>query len=253
MKNHNTNNGKIINTAVLALALVCALIFAACGANKSSDKNAASNDAPANETSDSGTDSEDTTSGSINMGEPITYEELTGITSGAATTGDSISYEELTESTKLKSAEVESLINAKTKDLDGKKFDMSTQKGKKLTVVNVWATWCSPCVEELPAIAKISKEYESKGVRVIGILLDAVQGNGAIDNNAIKEAKTLIANAKATYPSIIPEKTLINSVLKKTDAIPATFIIKSNGEVVDTILGGLDYDGWKKAIEKALK
>ncbi|MDR2611258.1 MAG: TlpA family protein disulfide reductase [Clostridiales Family XIII bacterium] len=145
------------------------------------------------------------------------------------------------------------LLDAKIKDIDGKDFDVSANKGAALTVFNVWATWCSPCVDELPTIDKIAKEYESKNVRVIGIMADAIDLEGKADDLARKEGKTLLTAAKVSSPNIMPDKAMLNSLISDSSSMPTTYIVGPNGELVDKIVGALDYDGWKKAIEKALK
>jgi thiol-disulfide isomerase/thioredoxin len=147
----------------------------------------------------------------------------------------------------------ELLLNVKTKDIDGNDFDVSANKGGALTVFNIWATWCGPCIEELPDIAKIAKEYESKNVRFIGILTDGAGGDGKIDELACKEAKTLLADAKVSYPSIIPDETMMKGIIEGTHALPSTYIIGPDGKLVDNIVGRMDYDAWNNAVKKALE
>jgi thiol-disulfide isomerase/thioredoxin len=195
-------------TVFLALILVFALGFAACGADKKADSGAAAGN----------------------------------------------STEEAAEDTAAADSAVGNvLLNAKTKDVNGGDFDVSANKGSVLTVFNVWATWCSPCIEELPSIEKVAKKYESKNVRVIGVLADGVGDDGKIDELSCKEAKTLLADAKVSYPSIIPDEAMMNGLIASTQALPTTFIIGPNGELVDKIVGGMDYDAWDKAVGEALK
>ena len=54
-------------------------------------------------------------------------------------------------------------------DLDGKKVDKSIFQEADVTMVNVWATFCNPCLEEMPYLAELSKEYDSKNVQIIGL------------------------------------------------------------------------------------
>jgi thiol-disulfide isomerase/thioredoxin len=228
MKRNSIKKMKLLMIVVLALAL--ALGFSACKAGKTTGKNAAADPAPAGGTSSGGVTEapgENTSGGAANE--------------GTATVGSAAS------------PEGEAFLNAKTKDLDGNDFDVSANKGAALTVFNVWATWCSPCVDELPAIAKAAKDFEGRDVRVIGVLLDAVGEDGAVDEAVVKDAKTILADAGVSYPSIIPDKTLIDGVLADVEAIPTTFIIGPNGELVDTLVGGMDYAAWSGAIEEALK
>jgi thiol-disulfide isomerase/thioredoxin len=211
----------------MVLALVCIFSFAACKA-KPAGKDVVPNNGTSKEASVDDSKSSNGTTGT-DTANPSTDENKARAPSG-----------------------IEMLMNVKAKDLDGKNFDASTDKGAALTVFNVWATWCPPCVEELPELAKIAKNYESKGVRVVGILLDGLDEKGNIDNSEIEAAKTFASKSKMEYPSIIPTSEM-GKILDKMDAVPVTFIFKADGKFVDAIVGGMDYDGWSKVIEKALK
>jgi peroxiredoxin len=57
------------------------------------------------------------------------------------------------------------------KDRDGKPRTLADWKGKTL-VVNYWATWCPPCIREIPLLSKLRKDHQSRGVEVIGIAVD---------------------------------------------------------------------------------
>lgn len=63
------------------------------------------------------------------------------------------------------------LFSASFPDPDGRTVDLSRFKGHVL-VVNFWATWCAPCVEEMPELQQIAREYASRGVTVIGVGID---------------------------------------------------------------------------------
>lgn len=61
-----------------------------------------------------------------------------------------------------------------------------------LTMVNVFATWCSPCVNELPDLQKLSEETKSdkdKKIQIVGVVLDTVGANGETDSDALEKAR----------------------------------------------------------------
>ncbi len=60
-------------------------------------------------------------------------------------------------------------IDFKTRDITGKQIEISKFKGKKYVMIHFWGTWCSPCIEELPAIKQISDLYKSKDLQIISI------------------------------------------------------------------------------------
>lgn len=65
----------------------------------------------------------------------------------------------------------DSLPDLTFRTLDGKAVKLSDLKSK-VTVINFWATWCGPCVKEMPSLQKLSSEYASKGLAVVGVNLD---------------------------------------------------------------------------------
>jgi thiol-disulfide isomerase/thioredoxin len=85
-------------------------------------------------------------------------------------------------------------------DLDGIHSALRQMRGRPV-FVNFWATWCIPCVEELPALAKLAREDDLARAGFIGIALDAwVTGNGAETEDKVRSA---LAKAGVGYPNLI--------------------------------------------------
>ena len=138
------------------------------------------------------------------------------------------------------------------KDIDGKEFSSKDFAKYDLTMVNVFATWCSPCVKEIPDLAKVHNEMKSKGVNIVGIVTDTYDGAN-VDQTAVKKAKLIKEKSKVAYPFLIPDKTLFNGRLIGIQAVPETFFVDKNGKIVgDTYSGARDAATWKKIIEKEL-
>lgn len=89
------------------------------------------------------------------------------------------------------SSAVDTLWAASYPDVDGKPQRLAAFKGQKL-VVNFWASWCGPCVEEMPELVRLSREYEKKGVRFIGIGVDSEQN-----------VKNFLKKVPVDYPIVI--------------------------------------------------
>src|SRR5829696_7767191 len=62
------------------------------------------------------------------------------------------------------------MISAKLKDLNGKTVNLDDMKGSIL-VVDFWATWCGPCITEIPAYNKLQEKYAKQGVKIVGVTL----------------------------------------------------------------------------------
>ena len=67
-------------------------------------------------------------------------------------------------------------------------------------MVNIFTTWCSPCVNEIPDLEKLYQEMKDKGVGVVGVTLDTVGSGGKQDEEAVKKAQVLQKKTKASYP-----------------------------------------------------
>jgi thiol-disulfide isomerase/thioredoxin len=117
--------------------------------------------------------------------------------------------------------------------LDGKPFDISAYKGK-VVVVDFWATWCGPCLAELPNLKAVYDKYHGRGLEVVGV---------NVDDDQEELAKFLKENP-------LPWKTLVNSKGEKKglsggpadyygiSAIPAVFLMSRDGKVVSLAARG---------------
>lgn len=142
----------------------------------------------------------------------------------------------------------------KTVDLSGKAFDYTLFYGNKLTMVNVWATWCGYCVQEMPDLAKLSKEYSGKGLAVVGILGDSVKSydNPVRDDGAVSAGLKIMQQSGVQYTVLQPDSVLCKT-LAGLEGYPTTFFIDGNGKVVDKVVGANSYDGWKSTIDQLLE
>lgn len=137
--------------------------------------------------------------------------------------------------------------------LDGKDVDSSVFGQAKLTVVNVWGTFCSPCIGELPGLGELAKEYEEKGVQIIGLLGDAYSQDSSVDSAVVDDAKSIVADAKADYTHIIPDLDTCRLILSNMSAFPTTYFIDSEGSFVGkAVVGALDKEGWEAKIDAVL-
>lgn len=141
----------------------------------------------------------------------------------------------------------------KTQDINGKKYTDDIFKKYELTLVNVFSTWCSPCIQEMPELEKLKTEMNPKGVNVIAIVYDSVNENGKTEPGVIDTAKLLQEKADLTFPLLIPDKTDMNGRLKGIDGFPESFFVDKNGNIVgETYVGANSFENWKNIVEKEL-
>ena len=137
-----------------------------------------------------------------------------------------------------------------TTDLAGEMADVSLLRGHRLTMVNIWATYCGPCIHEMPELARLAKEMEPEGVQIVGLVSDVMQGEELRANEAsLAQAWKIIEDTGADYPHLLPSAALMRSVIYQTSAVPTTFFVDETGAQVGTAyVGSRNYEAWKEII-----
>ena len=118
-------------------------------------------------------------------------------------------------------------------DLEGKPVDQSVLSDARLTMVNVWATYCGPCLSEMPELGELAKEYDPEAFQIIGIISDVLEGSG---EETMTTAADLIAQTGADYPHLLLNESLYYALLTDVSAVPTTFFINENGEILKTVV-----------------
>lgn len=137
--------------------------------------------------------------------------------------------------------------------LNGETVTEENFKNAKLTLVNVMATWCGPCVRELPELQKLYEAYKDKGLSVIAIVMDTADINGEESAEAIATAKKMAGSAGVSFPMLIPQKGALAGKLERVSSLPTTFFIDAKGNFVGKpYVGGKDLKGWTAVTEKLL-
>ena len=141
-----------------------------------------------------------------------------------------------------------------TKGVDGKDYTEKVFSDYDLTLVNVFTTWCSPCVNEIPELEKLYEEMKEKGVGVVGVVLDTVGDDAKQNEDTVKKAGVLQEKTKASYPFLVPDSTMMNGRLNGISAFPETFFVDKEGNIVgETYSGSHSLDEWKEIVEKELE
>jgi len=121
--------------------------------------------------------------------------------------------------------------------MDEKKEPLELHKdlGAKLTIVHFWATWCVPCVGELPVVDQLQAKYASKGLKVISISEDGVSKAGKVREFFAQHNIT-------TLPSYFDfgQKNLQDT---KARGLPTSFIVDAQGNQIAIVEGPIDWAG----------
>ena len=125
-----------------------------------------------------------------------------------------------------------------TTGVDGKTYTQDIFSKYDLTMVNVFTTWCSPCINEIPDLEKLYQEMKDKGVGVVGVTRDTIGSGGKQDEEAVKKAQVIQEKTKASYPFLIPDSGMMNGRLNGISAFPETFFVDKNGNIVGETYSG---------------
>lgn len=140
-----------------------------------------------------------------------------------------------------------------TVDLDGNPITPDIFQNAKLTMVNVWTTWCSPCIQEMPDLAEIAKELGGEDFQLLGIVQDGAGKDGTIDEEKRELAKVICERTGVEYPVLLPDEVLHKDVLGGVLGFPTTYFVDSEGNVVgESVLGSQSKEDWLSIIEEML-
>lgn len=177
----------------------------------------------------------------------------TGNTSDNDKKTESVSGKQESSGTNASSGKSDSLplpVTFEAADMEGNEVSSSIFSEAKLTMINVWATYCNPCLQEMPDLSELSGEYDSGEFQIIGVISDVQEG---ADQDTLDKASSLIEQTGADYPHLLLNESLYEAMLTEVTAVPTTFFFDSNGMVLDTLVGSRDKDEWKEIIDALLE
>ena len=147
------------------------------------------------------------------------------------------------------SAEEKYFVTFEAATTDGEVWNSDKFANSKLTMINVWATYCNPCLSEMPDLGELAAEYDSAQFQIVGVVSD-VMADDSVKN--IDYAKQLITETKANYPHLLLNESLYMSFVGAVSAVPTTFFVRQDGSMVGYLTGAMDKDNWKTLIDDLL-
>ncbi len=130
-------------------------------------------------------------------------------------------------------------------NIEGQQVSLSKYKGK-VVLLNFWATWCPPCIEEMPSMQRLREQLEGKPFEIVAI-------NVGEDSTSVSSF-LMELGADLTFPILLDEEGKSFGELGLR-ALPTTILFDQNGEVMKKVLGGRDWDSEESVqeIESVIK
>lgn len=141
-----------------------------------------------------------------------------------------------------------------TIDIYGNQVSNDVFNDYEYTIIDVWGTYCTPCIKAMPDMKKVYDEYKDKGVNVMGIVIDVQNADRTPQMEAIKTARTIVEKQGADFTHILIPKNLLYSFMMDIQFIPTQFIVDSEGNIIsDYYEGGRNYEQWCKILDEKLE
>jgi thiol-disulfide isomerase/thioredoxin len=123
---------------------------------------------------------------------------------------------------------IDALLAMTLPDLEGRPQPLAQWPGKIL-VINYWATWCPPCIEEMPIFSRLHDRYAAAGVQFVGIGMDDTE-----------KMQTFARKSPVSYPLLVGGTSPGDNAALKLKGMPYTVVLGRDGKVAFSRYGGLD-------------
>ena len=115
-------------------------------------------------------------------------------------------------------------------DLDGKIVSLADFRGK-VVLLNIWATWCAPCVEEMPSMEKLYRTLKDKGLEILAV---------SIDETGADAVRPFMIRHRLSFPALTDTSGTIKN-LYQTTGVPESFIIDKEGIIAEKVIGARNW------------
>lgn len=132
-------------------------------------------------------------------------------------------------------------------DLEGNTVSQNVFSQSRLTMVNVWATYCNPCLNEMPGLGELAAEHEGSEFQIIGVVSDVREGE---DQTLVE---SLVQQTGANYTHLLANGSIDQALLSSVSAVPTTFFFDQEGAYLGGIVGSAVKSDWEELIHELLE
>lgn len=132
-------------------------------------------------------------------------------------------------------------------DLEGNTVSQEVFSQSKLTMVNVWATYCNPCLSEMPGLGELAAEYDAEEFQIIGIVSDVWEGE---DQTLVE---SLVQETGANYTHLLANDSIGRALLSSVSGVPTTFFFDGEGAYLGGVVGPAEKSAWEEIIHELLE
>lgn len=138
-------------------------------------------------------------------------------------------------------------VSFEATDLEGNAVSSDVFAQSRLTMLNVWATYCNPCLREMPDLGALAAEYDGADFQIIGVVSDVMEGEDQ------SQAERLVQETGADYPHLLLNESLYYALLADVSSVPTTFFLDKDGTPLGYVIGARDKAAWKEIIDELLE
>ena len=143
-------------------------------------------------------------------------------------------------------------MSAALSDLDGNDVSLGDLiSANQVTMLNIWGTFCGPCIQEMPDLGELARTYADRGFGIVGLTCDILDGRGNVQDAVVEDARQIIASAGVEYPILV----LSSELAQATDLmyVPTTYFADASGNILEgPVIGSMSASDWQTLIEKHL-
>jgi len=125
-------------------------------------------------------------------------------------------------------------------DLDGRPVSLADLRGE-VVLLNVWATWCPPCREEMPSMQRLAEQLGPEGLRVVAVSIDAAPGRRDPGGREGGDVRAFAEEYGLTFDIWRDPEGRVQQVYRTT-GVPESFVIDRSGTIIKKVIGATEWD-----------